>query len=103
MRWVGANQMANNRIFLYCKLCRDPELHPNNAVQPVTKFLAKTFLNGYYTNEQSSSDKLDEWFELHNHGLEYNIGLEYEHPEEEKPAPHDLESQFGGYIPQKPE
>lgn len=77
--------MANNRIYLYCKACRDPELHPANAVEPVTKFLAKTYLDGYYTNDEYTDGgyarRLDEWFELHNHGMEYNIGMEYEHPE----------------------
>lgn len=75
--------MANNRIFLYCKFCRDPELHPGNVVHPTAFFLAKTFLDGYYTNGLTNK-KIDDWFELHNHGLEYNIGLEYEHPEEER-------------------
>lgn len=75
--------MANNRIFLYCKFCRDPEVHPANTVNPKEKFLAKTYLSGYYTTEASDRAKLDEWFELHSHGLEYNIGLDYEHPEDD--------------------
>jgi len=63
--------MANNRIFLECTGCEEPDLFP----------IAKRMRDGYYTLARIDGNKLSDWFDKHKFcgGTEDHFRIYYEH------------------------
>ena len=59
--------MANNRLYLYCKICKEKELPDSEVKIMIAKYYPSTGWYLWSHENESSSERIDAFFEKHRH------------------------------------